>query len=82
MALKWVSLSTYLRTAYPEGEAPDPRTIRRAIDRKEIVGKRHGKRGHYSVQIDDATGLEVAGVVPVNGLVTEILSKVAKAAQP
>jgi len=81
MALKWLPLSTYLRTAYPEGEAPDPRTVRRQIDRQEIAGKRsRGSRGHYYVQIDTDTGLEVRTVtVPQCGspIAAKVLNRIA-----
>lgn len=85
MALKWVPLLTYLRTAYPEGEAPDPRTIRRAIDRQELAGKRSGtgKRAHYYVLVDADTGVEAKQpptqeeIRPVNHIAEQILKKVA-----
>lgn len=90
MKLVWAKLSHYRKTAFPEGGAPDPRTIMRQIDRGEIVGERRGigKRAPYWVLMDADTGLEVrphqligrknmdsAGVRPVNNAAAKILEK-------
>lgn len=79
MALKWVRLSRYLRDAYPEGDGPHPRTVRKAIDRGEIAGKRsQGRTGHYYVLIDPATGIEHREIKCKSPIAERILQRIAR----
>lgn len=74
---RYVKLSTYRKRAYHDGEAPDPRTLRKRIDSGELPGKREGS-GHYYVLVDDKTGLEahvLQHIKPINDLAAQVLSK-------
>lgn len=73
---QYIKLSVYREKAYPQGGAPDARTLRRRIDNGDLPGKREGKR--YYVLVDKRTGLELRRpetVKPVNSLAAKVLAK-------
>ena len=57
MIMKQISINEFRRTRYKAGSAPDPRTIRKWIDKGLILGGRRAN-GKYYVEIDKQ-GIEV-----------------------